>query len=680
MPSRQLQSPAVAPPPPAAQQKIHHNNRRNSSLVTPIAGGAAAVFLLIIFLAFIYRKLSRNKTAPSDLKPPHRFSYSHLRRATTNFSPSNKLGQGGFGSVYRGVLSSGQEIAVKLMDSGSLQGEREFQNELSLAPKLESSDKIVPILGFCSDRKHRRLLLVYNLMSNRSLQDSLLDRKCPELMQWSKRFGIALDISHGLLFLHTLSDSPIIHGDIKPSNILLDSIFSAKIADFGLARIKTEDAAEVEIEIPEKIAISKGKKKKEEGSEINGGDDNGSIVEEVESITATTAVNENGYVAEEQSPESYVRVSEAEASPGNGVTEASPSEILEKTSLSEGYLDKVSVDSSGKEIVGSGKCTKGGRKKSISGKDWWWRQDNGGNSETSSVKDYVMEWIGTEIKKERPKSDWIAAESASVDRLKSDRKKQQRRLEWWASLDDDRIKKKEKCRPAREWWREEFTEELAKKKKKRIGKSSSGGNGGELCWQRDEDGELEQRRKKRRSRSRSRSSVDWWMDGFGGRRNSVDWMSGEIPKSGGVSSTPSMRGTVCYIAPEYGGGGPLSEKCDVYSFGVLLLVLISGRRPLQVTASPMSEFERANLISWARHLARTGKLLDLVDQNIQSLDKEQALLCIVVALLCLQRSPSKRPSIKEVVGMLSGESEPPHLPVEFSPSPPSGFKPRKKAR
>jgi serine/threonine protein kinase len=186
---------------------------------------------------------------------------------------------------------------------------------------------------------------------------------------------------------------------------------------------------------------------------------------------------------------------------------------------------------------------------------------------------------------------------------------------------------------------------------------------------------LVQERKKKR---KSKGSIDWWLDGFSGefrngRRNSQDWASGEIPKSGGISSTPSMRGTVCYIAPEYGGGGLLSEKCDVYSFGVLLLVVVSGRRPLQVTASPMSEFERANLISWARQLAYNGKLLDLVDPSILSLDKDQALLCITIGLLCLQRSPSKRPTVKEIVGMLSGEAEPPHLPFEFSPSPPSNF-------
>ncbi|XP_042485689.1 receptor-like serine/threonine-protein kinase At2g45590 [Macadamia integrifolia] len=400
------------------------------------------------------------------------------------------------------------------------------------------------------------------------------------------------------------------------------------------------------------------------------------------------------YMEVNLSPESFIRVSDAEASPETTfVAEASPSEILDKTSMSEGYFDKLSIDSS-KDTIGGGGNRRGG-KKSVSGKDWWWRQENcGGASDSGGVKDYVMEWIGNEIKKERPKSDWITASASANEATntvtakpsgRSERKKQ-RRLEWWTCLDEEKIPKKEKGRQPREWWREEFCEELAKKNKKKGPNSISGSSAGELWWQRDED-LVPEKRKKNRSRS-SRSSVDWWLDGLsgefrnGGRRNSLDWASGEIPKSGGISSTPSMRGTVCYVAPEYGGGGQLSEKCDVYSFGVLLLVLIAGRRPLQVTGSPMSEFERANLISWARHLARTGKLLDLVDPSIQSLDPEQALLCITIALICLQRSPVHRPSMKEVVAMLSGESEPPHLPFEFSPSPPSNFpfKSRKKAR
>ncbi|KAF6160270.1 hypothetical protein GIB67_019039 [Kingdonia uniflora] len=680
MPSRKLSS-----PPPSISPAHHH------PYLLPSLIAAAVTLTILIFFAILYRKLSRKRTAPADLKPPHKFSYSVLRRATSSFSASNRLGQGGFGSVYKGTLASGQEIAVKLMDSGSLQGEREFQNELSLAGKIDS-DYIVSLIGFSSDHK-RRMLLVYELMHNRSLQDALLDKKCPQVMEWKKRFSIALDIAKGLEFLHYVCDPPVIHGDIKPSNILLDTQFNAKIADFGLARSKIEEICDavsvIEIEPEErKLGNSVGSGSKLRMGSVNG-EDNGSIIEETESV-ATGFEELVVYCAVDVSPESCVRVVEVEASPetDNVTVEASPSEVLDKTSVSEGNFDKSSVDSR-MNLVGR----RSGRKKSISGRDWWWRQDNGVVSESGGVKDYVMEWIGTEIKKERPKSDWISSSSVGEETTstsskpsgnKSERKK---RLDWWASLDEDRARRKEKSRarprtrPAREWWREEFCEELTKKKKKRE-KTSSGGSGVDNWWQRDDENAVSDRKKKRKSKS----SVDWWLDGLSGefrsgRRNSQDWASGEIHKSGGVSSTPSMRGTVCYIAPEYGGGGQLSEKCDVYSYGVLLLVLISGRRPLQVTASPMSEFERANLISWARHLARRGKLQDLFDPALQFMDQDQALLCITVALLCLQRSPVKRPSIKEVVGMLSGDCEPPHLPVEFSPSPPSNlFKSRKKAR
>ncbi|PPD78209.1 hypothetical protein GOBAR_DD24855 [Gossypium barbadense] len=459
----------------------------------------------------------------------------------------------------------------------SLQGEREFHNELSLSRALDSP-YIVPLIGFSSDSRRRRFVLVYELMENRSVQDALLDRKCEELMGWSRRFCVISDVAKGLEYLHHFCDPPVIHGDIKPSNILLDGDFNAKIGDFGLARLKTEDLIEG----------------LEEGEVLRKKDvveDNGSILEETESVLTGFEEGASLTVADShRSPESCVlRVLDSEASPA-----LSPEVGLEKGSvLSEGLFDKVSVES-GRDLAG--------HKKGGSRRDWWWKQDPGVGSESGRVKDYVMEWIGNEIKKERPKNEWLTSPS-SVDNI-NDSKVSSSSVEH----------KKEKIR-----------------KKERNRKPRDSSNNGELWWQRDE--EMVVRKKKKNSRG----SIDWWLDGFSGefkigRRNSQDWASGDIPKSGGISSTPSMRGTVCYIAPEYGGGGLLSEKCDVYSFGVLVLVIISGRRPLQVTASPIS--------------------------------------------------PSKRPTMKEIVDMLSGEAEPPHLPFEFSPSPPSNFlfKSRKKAR
>ncbi|XP_044500950.1 receptor-like serine/threonine-protein kinase At2g45590 [Mangifera indica] len=653
MPSRSLFS---LPPSPVVPPLIHHHHNHRFHLLPEILAGSLVLvfFILLVVTLLCYRKLSRNRTAPSDLKSPNhhhcrRFSYSVIRRATASFSQSNRLGHGGFGSVYKAIVpSSSQPLAVKILDSsGSLQGEREFHNELSLASSL-NSPHIVSLLGFASDRRGRRLVLVYELMENRSLQDALLDRKCEELMEWNKRFEIAFDIARGLEYLHHSCDPPVIHGDIKPSNILLNGDFNAKIGDFGLARLKTEDLVEGE-----------------GGRKMDVVEDNGSILEETESVVTT--YEESGGVCGggsgiDRSPEGcFFRVFDPEVSPETVVL--SPEVGADEGSVSEAGFDGVSIES-GRDLIGNGK-------KCSSRRDWWWKQDNGGGSESGRVKDYVMEWIGSEIKKDRPKNEWIASPSSTENNGSSSN----------LELKKERVRKKEKNRKPREWWKEEFCEELTKKKKKR---GLNSGHGGEMWWQKDE--EVVQQRKKRKNKS-SRGSIDWWLDGFSGefrsgRRNSQDWASGDIPKSGGISSTPSMRGTVCYIAPEYGGGGLLSEKCDAYSFGVLLLVLISGRRPLQVTASPMSEFERANLISWARQLAYNGKLLDLVDLSVHSLDKDQALLCITIALLCLQRSPSKRPTMKEIVQMFSGEAEPPHLPFEFSPSPPSNFpfKSRKKAR
>lgn len=639
-------------------------------IVPPIAAAAAA-FSVLLVLTFCIRKIRREKSGAGESKPPHRYSYSSLRRATASFSPSRRLGQGGFGSVFSATLpNNNQNVAVKVMDSGSLQGEREFQNELFFATKLDSP-LVVSVLGFSSDKKRRRMLLVYELMPNGNLQDALLHRKCPELMQWKQRFSIAVEIAKGIAYLHSL-DPPVIHGDIKPSNILLDQFFSAKIADFGLARLKSE---EIQIDVKaEAAAVAK----------VELGEDNGSVVETESVATGIEDFN----LGIDHSPESLPRVPGSVTTSPEMVTAASPEAVnspktLEKSSVSvsDVNFDRSSVGS-GKELSIGGKKSRRGFR-GVSGKDWWWKQDNGA-AEAGKVKDYVMEWLGSEISKERPIAS-TASSSIRDSKLEKKKKKNEKgkQFEWWNSLDDDKERKfkKEKRRPPREWWKEEYSEELAKEKKKKkkkkreLGVSDSETN----WWPIDEEmqGESKRKRKCRRNGSRSSvGSVDWLWDGLSGelwkgRLNSLD--SGEIPKSGNMSSTPSMRGTVCYIAPEYGGGGDLSEKCDVYSFGVLMLVLIAGRRPLQVTDSPMSEFQRANLVSWARHLARAGKVVDLVDQGIQSLDKDQAILCITVALLCLQKSPKRRPSMKEVVAMLTGEIQAPPLPSEFSPSTPSRF-------
>ncbi|KAK4800873.1 hypothetical protein SAY86_021360 [Trapa natans] len=712
-----MSSSPLDPPPAVVDEPLHphvrqaHSSAKHGLLPGLLVASLAFTFLILlaILCVFLYRKLSCSRTAPANdsSKSPsnhhhhshiQRFSYSLLRRATGSFSPATLLGHGGFGSVHKAIIPSlPSPLAVKVMDptrSPLQQGEREFHNEISLAHLTLSSPHVLSLLGFSTSRKGDRFLLVYELMPNRSLQESLLESKRPELADWRARFLIALDVARGLDYLHHSCYPPVIHGDIKPSNVLLDADFRAKIGDFGLARLKLDEDLPLEDNAGGGSNSNNG-----EGETVKrfNGEDNGSILEETESVLTGC---DDGV---DQSPEScVVRVLDSDA--------VSPEMGVEKGSTSEGCLDSISLEN-------------GGERKTNSRRDWWWKQDNGGG-----VKDYVMEWIGSEIKKERPKSRWAAEEggdpaSRTAQKIESSRK-MKNRWNWWAALDDKEGMEEVVVaqKKPREWWKEEFCEELSrkaakKKKKKRGGQynrsADENGEGGESWWaNEDEDNILDdksvrpQQQKKRKSnKSNSRTSIDWWPEGLSGdittrsngRRNSQEWTNNNcsnhgdlnISKSGAVSSTPSMRGTVCYIAPEYGGGGGggpgsmLSEKCDVYSFGVLLLVLVSGRRPLQVTASPMTEFERANLITWARQLACNGRLLDLVDKSVHSLDEDQAVLCITIALLCLQRSPAKRPSMREIVGMLTGKGgPPPQLPFEFSPSPPSSrlppFKSRKK--
>ncbi|KAF9617215.1 hypothetical protein IFM89_035097 [Coptis chinensis] len=219
-------------------------------IIVLIAGSSFISILACVFSAYKMKqrgdsgktRYEGREISLSDLSKTHEvergkleipsFDFNTVSAATKNFS--NKLGQGGFGPVYKGKLLDEREIAVKRLSRSSGQGVQEFKNELVLISKLQHRN-LVRLLGFCIDKEE--MMLLYEYMLNKSLDAYLFDPAKRVLLDWSKRFNIIDGIARGLLYLHRDSRLRVIHRDLKASNILLDEDMNPKISDFGMARI-----------------------------------------------------------------------------------------------------------------------------------------------------------------------------------------------------------------------------------------------------------------------------------------------------------------------------------------------------------------------------------------------------------------------------------------------------------
>lgn len=241
----------TVPSPPASTSQGKKGMKRNVLIIISMVPIAVSVILIVCVCIFLRarRKQKGEEEEEEEAKDLNemedvellQLDFGTVRAATGNFSEDNKLGQGGFGVVYKGTLTSGQDIAVKRLSRTSGQGEIEFKNEVMLVAKLQHRN-LVRLLGFCYEKEER--ILVYEFLPNSSLNNLIFDPVKRVLLDWETLYEIIDGIARGLLYLHEDSRLRIIHRDLKAANILLDENMNPKISDFGMARMFAMDQAQ----------------------------------------------------------------------------------------------------------------------------------------------------------------------------------------------------------------------------------------------------------------------------------------------------------------------------------------------------------------------------------------------------------------------------------------------------
>ncbi|KAL6543000.1 hypothetical protein OROHE_010520 [Orobanche hederae] len=213
---------------------------RTGIIVGIVVGIAVACFLALGAAFYVYRRRKRQRDFEDEEllgidARPYTFSYAELRTSTDDFNPANKLGEGGFGPVYKGTLEDGRVVAVKQLSVASHQGKSQFMAEIATISAVQHRNLVI-LYGCCIEGDKR--LLVYEYLVNKSLDQQLFgDRNKSLFLDWATRYDICLGVARGLTYLHEESRLRIVHRDVKASNILLDSSLAPKISDFGLAKL-----------------------------------------------------------------------------------------------------------------------------------------------------------------------------------------------------------------------------------------------------------------------------------------------------------------------------------------------------------------------------------------------------------------------------------------------------------
>ncbi|CAL5412410.1 unnamed protein product [Camellia sinensis] len=243
VPDRGIYGPLISAISIESNFKPHSDQRKKIVIVVGAVTFSLCLVFMILFIFWRRRHSGSITSREQELRgldlQTGLFTFRQIKAATNNFDDSNKIGEGGFGSVYKGILLDGTVIAVKQLSSKSKQGNREFVNEIGMISGLQHPN-LVRLYGCCIEGN--QLLLVYEYMENNSLARALFGPKEWQLnLGWPSRLRICVGIARGLAFLHEESRLKIVHRDIKATNVLLDGDLNPKISDFGLAKLTEDD-------------------------------------------------------------------------------------------------------------------------------------------------------------------------------------------------------------------------------------------------------------------------------------------------------------------------------------------------------------------------------------------------------------------------------------------------------
>nr|GEV88222.1 probable LRR receptor-like serine/threonine-protein kinase At1g56140 [Tanacetum cinerariifolium] len=541
-------TPTVSNNPPSTKKK------NNAGLIAGIIVPIAVVSFLALLALYIIRQRRKKQDTFDDYEEflgidarPNTFSYAVLRTATDDFSAANKLGEGGFGPVYKGTLDDGRVIAVKQLSIASHQGKSQFMAEIATISAVQHRN-LVKLYGCCIDGEKR--LLVYEHLENKSLDQALFGKKKLSL-SWSTRFDICLGVARGLSYLHEESRIRVVHRDVKASNVLLDSELNPKISDFGLAK----------------------------------------LYDDKQTHMSTRVAGTIGYLAPEYAMRGH---------------------LTEKADVFGFGVVALEI------ISGRPNC----------------------DSSLDDDKIYLLEFV-----KLRTATDGFSAANKLGEGGFGPVYK--------GTLDDGRVIAVKRLSIASHQGKSHVLMEYlgvydAGKKKLSLSWSTRFdicfGVARGLAYLHEESRIRVVHRDVKASNVLLDSELNPKISDFGLAKLYDDKQT---------HMSTRVAGTIGYLAPEYAMRGHLTEKADVFGFGVVALEIISGRP----NCDSSLDDEKIYLLEWAWDLHEDNNELELVDEALSEFDENEVLRVMRVALLCTQTSPMQRPSMSRVVAMLSGDIE-----------------------